>query len=311
MKAQLLRNEAIRQTRNFFSKQNIVEVRTTKVVQAGAMEPYIDAIYATGQFITPPLPLATSPEMAMKKAFAAEIAATPKAAGIYEIAPVFRDDRPGKNHAAEFTMIEWYLRDCDLPQILQSAANLITLIAEVCAAPCDNTLRQYSLPELFSHAGYPYDYHENKGFSRWYLELHKSLPFHLNELDLEIAAFNLLFDELVLPQLKAEPGLCAVFGYPDMLAAMAYSENGIATRAEIYWHGIEMANGYREEYRPEVLRTRWQSYNKVRELRKVNIHPIDEELLTASSNMKNVSGIALGLERVLAAFLPDTALTDF
>jgi lysyl-tRNA synthetase class 2 len=305
MTAQLIRNRAIRAVRDFLSHKNILEVRTPKAVRSAALEPYIDAVALSGQNIPAGMYLATSPEFAMKNIFAAELEQN-KAVGIYEIAPVFRDDPKGMNHATEFTMLEWYRRDCTLPEILRETMDCIThLVSELDGSKSMlNRLAIYDIRELFEAQGMRLDFSHQGSIAQKYRVLHGSLPQHLNEADLEIVCFNLLFDEYILPWLKKQQGPVVVSGYPDALGALAYTENSVAERAEIYWQGIELANAYREEWRPDKIAGRWEQYNAIRRLRGVVPHPIDENLLAALPVMQGVCGVAVGLERVLGRIFP-------
>lgn len=312
MNAHTLRNRAIRATRRFFEQRQILEVRTAKAVKAAAMEPYIDAFALSGNGQTTELRLATSPEMAMKKIFAAELENNDSAAGIYEIAPVFRDDPATKNHAQEFTMVEWYRRDCILHELLDETAELIVYIAAALGQNIpENGLRVLDLQSLFAQSGMPLDFADPRCFADTWFKRHAARPHSLNDLDLAIAAFNLLFDEIILPQLKQQSGLCAVSGYPEILGAMAYCENGVAERAEIYLGGIELANGYREEFRPQLVRERWIRYNEIRVLRREPVHTLDEAVLAALPSMQGVAGMALGLERMIVATTPGLTLQSF
>lgn len=312
MNAHSLRNRAIRAARRFFEPRQLLEVRTAKAVTAAAMEPYIDAFALACSRKTTELRLATSPEMAMKKIFAAELENNAGAAGIYEIAPVFRDDPATKNHAKEFTMVEWYKRDCTLHELLDETAGLIAHITAALGHRLPGSgLRVLDLQSLFAQSGLPLDFADPRCFADAWFERHAAKPHSLNDLDLAIAAFNLLFDEVILPQLRQQSGLCAVSGYPEILGAMAYCENGVAERAEIYLGGIELANGYREEFRPQLVRERWLRYNEIRALRGEPVHTLDEAVLAALPSMQGVAGMALGLERMIVATTPGLRLRSF
>ena len=86
---------------------------------------------------------------------------------------------------------------------------------------------------------------------------------------------------------------------------------GVAERAEIYLGGIELANGYREEFRPQLVRERWIRYNEIRVLRREPVHTLDEAVLAALPSMQGVAGMALGLERMIVATTPGLTLQSF
>ncbi len=312
MTAQLLRNRAIRLARTFFQAEQILEVRTNRIVSAPAMEPYIDAFAIHGHNGTRYGYLATSPEFALKTIFSAELKASPEARGICEITPVFRDDRPGKNHAVEFTMIEWYAKQAGLENILQQCVRLIAFLAK------GLLVEDFRLETSEVHAGDELQRAlkrplppGNFSFMALYRHLFDTIPQHLNALDGEIVCFNLLFDSLILPEIKKRPGLVIVSGYPDILAAMARVENGVAMRSELFYHGLELANAYSEEYDAETIRARWSAYNEIRRLREMPEHTPDERLLANLGAMRGASGIAVGLERLLMVLFPQLSAVDF
>ena len=300
MTTQLLRNQAVRAARTFFHERGLLEVRTEKCVLAGAMEPYIDTFALQSSLSGHAGYLASSPEFAMKKIFAAELQQNPAANGIYEIAPVFRDDRTGKLHLAEFTMIEWYMRGADRHGIVTMAVELMRYVANAMGktlAPA--VLARVDLRAIFAEHGFSPDQGEALPYSALYASRFGKMPYHVNALDGEIACFNLLFDEVVVPVLRESAGIVAVEGFPDCLAALARTEGRTAARTELFVAGVELANAYLEESEPRAIRQRWNHYNEIRRLRGVPEHPIDEELLQACPTMHNVCGIALGLERLL------------
>ena len=312
MNAALLRNRAIRIVRAFFETERLAEVRTNRLVPSAAMEPYIDAFSLSGADTTHRGYLATSPEFAMKKIFAAEIQSGENARGIYEIAPVFRDDLPGKHHGAEFTIIEWYTANSSLAEILTQCARLIShLAAEMRISDFNATMTQFSIiAELEKVIKQPLPVDTFP-----YIELYRShfgeLPHHVNLLDAEIASFNLLFDTWLLPIIREMPGLVAVSGYPACLAAMARENNGIAKRAEVFYNGLELANAYAEEFDADIIRARWSANNEIRRLRGVAEHAPDEALFASLGAMRDVSGIAVGLERLLSVFFPGIEMRHF
>ncbi|GAB4424415.1 MAG: EF-P lysine aminoacylase EpmA [Turneriella sp.] len=296
----LTRNQAIRAARNFFHERQVLEVRTAKCVAAGAMEPYIDTFALQSGLSGHAGYLASSPEFAMKKIFSAELQQNPTARGIYEIAPVFRDDRAGRLHLPEFTMIEWYIQNAERQVILAMAVELISFVAASLGKTITPPrLTTVDLRGILSQRGFSPDFDQPQPYTRLYATHYDRVPQHYNQLDGEITCFNLLFDEIVQPAIREMPGIVAVDGFPDCLAALARSDGATAARSELFVAGVELANAYSEEFDASLIRQRWTSYNEIRRLRGVPEHPIDEELLEVSATMRGVCGIALGLERLL------------
>jgi lysyl-tRNA synthetase class 2 len=92
---------------------------------------------------------------------------------------------------------------------------------------------------------------------------------------------------------------------------MARITNGTAERTEVFYRGLELANAYHEEHDAGAIRERWSRNNEIRRLRGVAEHPIDERLLETLGSMQGVSGIAVGLERLLMAFFPQLSARSF
>ncbi|MCX7633893.1 MAG: hypothetical protein N2Z22_11240, partial [Turneriella sp.] len=267
-------------------------------VPSAAMEPFIDTFALESKENGRVGFLASSPEISLKKIFARALVQNPDYQGIYQICSVFRDDRPGKLHRPEFTLAEWYRKDATRQKMVADAHALVIEIARALFPDMPSpALDELDLRTIFGEKFRS----EYKSYSELYQKQYGKLPSAANALDCEIASFNLLFDEWVLPILRVRPGLVAVSGFPPCLAALAKIENGVAARTELFCCGIEIANAYDEEHDPKTIRQRWQEYNELRALRGAATHPIDEELLVAAPSLQGVSGIALGLERVLCA----------
>ena len=155
------------------------------------------------------------------------------------------------------------------------------------------------LRDILAERGFSPDNSKPLPYSMLYAARFGSMPQRVNALDGEIASFNLLFDEVVVPVIRELPGIVAVEGFPKCLAALARCDDETAARTELFVSGIELANAYSEESEAAVIRQRWSDYNEIRRLRNVPEHPIDEELLVALPAMEGVCGVALGLERLL------------
>lgn len=300
MKSNLARNRAVRLIRQFFDERKILEVRTPRIVPTGTMEPYMDVLTVEGRLNGVLGTLATSPEISMKKILCKEIQQTKDARGIYEIAAAFRDDRQSALHSPEFTMVEWYRTATTLREITDEACALIQFLANAFHPEAKNIpVYSFFLRELFERGGLSLTRAKSFPFSSAYLQKVGSLPHHVNATDGEVACFNLLFDEIVLPQIKRERGLFCLSEFPPALAALSRVEEDRALRTEIYFKGVELANAYQEEDDVQAVKARWHEANTIRRLNGAPVHPIDEEFLECVPEMAGVSGVALGLERVL------------
>lgn len=129
--------------RNFFTKNNFLEVETPIMVPIPGMEPHLtpfetsltppsflqktvpgDHSTKTDQKI--PLYLNTSPELQMKKLIAADFG------NIFNIIKVFRNGEiGGPLHNPEFSMIEWYRENASYTDIMTDCENLILELIQI------------------------------------------------------------------------------------------------------------------------------------------------------------------------------------
>ena len=99
-------------------------------------------------------------------------------------------------------------------------------------------------------------------------------------------------------------GLCALAYYPSTQAALAKTvargEELAAERFEIYYHGVELCNGYHELTDPIEQRKRIEEANRERiKLGKKSL-PVDESFLAAlEKGLPASCGVAVGFDRLM------------
>lgn len=92
----LLRSRLFRSIREFFYRNEFVEVETPVKIAAPAPEEYIESVRSESEF------LRTSPELAMK------VLLSEGMNRIFQIGSCFRANESGRRHREEFTMLEFY-----------------------------------------------------------------------------------------------------------------------------------------------------------------------------------------------------------
>jgi len=110
---------------------------------------------------------------------------------------------------------------------------------------------------------------------------------------------DLLFIHCIEPHLGLELPLF-IYDFPATHAALAQIRQeknlNLASRFEIYFRGIELANGFHELQDAEEQRSRFEKDLKTRH----GSIPIDERFLAAlSAGLPNCAGVALGIDRLL------------
>ena len=114
---------------------------------------------------------------------------------------------------------------------------------------------------------------------------------------------NLLLSFAIEPNLGRDvPEL--VYNYPASQAALAQVVAGedntpVAARFELYWRGVELANGYDELTDADELRARLIEVNRRRVEDGRSALPLPESLLTAmEEGLPGCTGCALGFDRL-------------
>ncbi len=286
-----LRAELLATTRGFFAARRVLEVDTPALVRCAVSDVNLHSasVHLPGQ--SAPLYLHTSPEYAMKRLLAAG------SGDIYQIAHVFRGLERSRLHNAEFTLIEWYRTGFSMTQLMDELLQLTQLLLGGAPARPAHSLsyemafRGIGLAPLSASDG----------------ELREAAVAH--RLDSALAArctrdelLDWLMATAVGPRL-GQDALCLVHRYPASQAALARldpQDPRVAMRFELYYQGVELANGFEELSDAGEQRRRFEADLEQRQRRNLPPLALDEALLQAlASGLPPVAGVALGFDRVL------------
>ena len=281
--------------REFFNSRGYLEVETPIMARFGITDVYLSNIKAI--FRDKPYWLQTSPEYHMKRLLAAG------SGPIFQLARVFRDDELGRWHNPEFSLLEWYQLGIDhhglmaemdllLQNVLGSKAMLKKTYAEVFIDICGINPLSASIDILrdclarFDLLGVLDD----------------------GELDSDMYLF-LLMSHVVEPALASFEAPVAVFDFPLSQASLAKVNQGVAERFEVYYKGVELANGFHELTDPALQLARFEKDNAMRVARGLPPAPMDDYLLQALQHgLPECSGVALGIDRLLAIALNESSI---
>lgn len=291
------RAELISKIRAFFSARGYLEVETPIMAHFGITDVYLSNIKATfrGQRYC----LQTSPEYHMKRLLAAG------SGPIFQLAKVFRDDELGRWHNPEFTLLEWYQLDIDHHALTKEVDDFLQTILGC------NPLVKKSYQQVFMEIC------NIDPLTASIEQLQQTLVhFELdnvlgkNEQDKDQYLF-LLMSHVVEPAMGKEDVPIAVFDFPPSQSALAQVKNGVAERVEVYYRGVELANGFHELTNVEAQRQRFNEDIAQRIAKSLEPSAADEFLLDALAHgLPPCSGIALGIDRLLALALETTAISD-
>lgn len=292
--------------RDFFAERGVMEVSTPAMSPGGATDPNIQSItLELKAFPRQPLRyLHTSPELAMKRLLAAG------SGPIYQLCTVFRDNDAGRMHRPEFTMLEWYRPGWHYHQLI---GEVLSLIAVVAGDSKTKQAQRFSYRELFQRyaggldplAATATDCREC--CRRFDLPVADSMTEDVDEwLDWILSA-------LIAPRLP-EDGLTCVYDFPPSQAALARIRHGfppVAERFEIFWGGMELANGFQELTDVDEQRRRFERDNARRREKGLPEIRLDERFLAAvAAGLPESSGVALGVDRLLMAITGASHIRD-
>jgi lysyl-tRNA synthetase class 2 len=134
------------------------------------------------------------------------------------------------------------------------------------------------------------------------LESHGITPYHGIEVEGKDAILNLIMGTIIEPHL-GDDGLCALSHYPATQAALAlttmHEDERVAERFEVYFRGIELANGYHELGDSKEQHLRFVASNAKRVSHGKPPLPIDIFFLEALPKMPACCGVAVGFDRLM------------
>lgn len=291
------RADIISHIRAFFTQRFYLEVDTPVMAQFGVTDVYLSNIKAT--FRNKPYLLQTSPEYHMKRLLAAG------SGPIFQLARVFRDDELGRWHNPEFTLLEWYQLNIDHHALINEMDVFLQTVIK--AEPLIRKTYQHVFVEACNIDPLTASIDEFKTCLNRY-DLGNVLP--QDEQDIDQYLF-LLMSHVVEPFLGKYSAPVAVYNFPASQAALAQINNGVAERFEIYYRGVELANGFHELTDANAQRARFEADIGMRKQQGLSLPEPDSWLLEAlKSGLPPCSGVALGIERLLALAMNKHSISE-
>ncbi len=276
--------------RDFMDRRGMLEVETAMLSRYGVTDPGIEALALTLRLPDRPRSLRrylhTSPEYGMKRLLAAG------SGSIYQICKVFRDNEIGCHHQPEFSMLEWYCVGADHRELMTQCVELLAELGIV-----DVRCRSYR-QQFLEYTGL--DPH-TAPLAALRQRAETSSPVATGFRHREL--LELLFADAV--RMQGLDGCCLLYDYPECMAALArlsVTTEGyrVAQRFELYYDGVELANGYHELADAAEQRQRFHEDRTFRERSGQSLPEMDQSLLAAlHQGLPDCAGVAVGLDRLL------------
>lgn len=281
------------QIRAFFAARDVLEVDTPAMSQATVTDIHLHTFQT--QFVGPgfangqQLYLMTSPEFHMKRLLAAG------SGPIYQICKSFRNEESGRYHNPEFTMLEWYRPGFDHHTLMDEMDDLLQMVLQ-CGAAERMTYQQAFLTVL--------------GVCPLTAEMDalKAVAATLGLADIaepeddRDTLLQLLFSVGVEAKI-GQQAPAFVYDFPASQAALAQispADERVAERFEVYFKGIELANGFHELADGDEQLARFEADNRKRLEMGLAPQPIDLHLVNAlRAGFPDCAGVALGIDRLI------------
>ncbi len=290
-----LRNRAALFTfvRTFFSEHCFLEVDTPIRQPVIIPECNIEPIIADGQY------LQTSPELCMKRLLAAGCDK------IFQICPCFRKNEKGSRHLEEFTMLEWYRVGEDYNTLMDDCENLFRYLASSFVNySSDMQLQMGVLHVLDGFSAQPEKLSVNDAFNKY------------SPISLDQALIEKSFDELLVEYVEPQLGngkLTFLYDYPKELASLARikdCDQTVAERFELYYAGIELANGFSELTDAKEQAARFNDELAFIRREHGREQALPERFLSEIDRIDTAAGIALGFDRLLMLLTGNQSIND-
>jgi len=277
------RSALLRRLRKFFEDRGFIEVETPLVSLEVIPEQHIEPLRLEGGSF-----LQASPELHMKRLLAAG------AQAIFQVTRSFRAGERGRLHNPEFTIVEWYragddtragmdLLDELMQNLLGTPPSARTTYADAFqrhVGLCPHTASEGELVAACQKAA-------------------AAMPEHAARDEL----LNLLLATHVENKLGLErPEI--IYHYPATQASLSKivrseADYEVAERFELYYRGVELANGFHELTDSLELRRRLEEVNAARMADERAALPLPESLLAAmEQGLPDSAGCALGFDRL-------------
>lgn len=287
------RAKVIQTIRQFFANKNVLEVDTPAMSYATVTDIHLHTFQT--EFVGPgyadgrKLYFMTSPEFHMKRLLAAGSGC------IYQICKSFRNEENGRYHNPEFTMLEWYRVGFDHHQLMDEMDELLQLVLG-----CGDAQRM--------------------SYQQAFLSVLGVCPLEASMTELKRVASEQGLSDIAEPEQDRDTLLqllfsigvegkigqdvpAFVFDFPASQAALAKinpQDPRVADRFEVYFKGIELANGFHELDNPAEQLKRFEEDNFKRAEMGLSPQPIDHHLIEAlKAGLPDCAGVALGIDRLI------------
>jgi len=315
--------------RHYFDRLEYLEAETPLLSPAPIWETHIELfktnrLCADGSLLN--LYLLPSPEMWLKILLAGG------APSLYQIGKCFRNgEQLDRWHRIEFSMLEWYtvrggssdnmrvmrevINACIQELNLDSPKDIAGDFRVICMEEAFRSFAGFSLELELNSCGLNNLSFTSPDYPLASAEAFQRLSDRLRENSLPVGnpdeqgvddLFHRLFIGLVEKQLPMDVPL-VLNEWPSLVPTLSRQKPGTpwSDRWELYIRGVEVANCYGEETKLDIMRAFWKMEAEKKNTVDIPTERWPEQL---SGNLPTCSGVAVGLDRLLALIRGDEGL---
>ncbi len=265
--------------RDFFKSRNILEVETPLLCSHTVTDVHVAGIEASGRF------LQTSPEYCMKRLL------SQGSGPIFQICKAFRQEESGSHHNPEFTMLEWYRPGFDHHALMEELDLLIQTLLKTQPA----TKQSYRKCFLQHTSIDPFDC-ELKALHDFIVQ--HQLLHSIDNIDFDTAT-QVILSEYIEPKIGQQRPFF-LYDFPASQAALARINNNTGARFELYYKGLELANGFHELTDATEQLQRFKQDQSKRKQLNLPQRDIDTFFINAlKQGLPDCAGVAVGLDRII------------
>ena len=291
------RQRIIQKIRCFFEGRGYCEVDTPLLGRYGVTDPYIDSFTTQSSVDQSVQYLQTSPEYFMKRLLASG------SGPIFQICKAFRQEEEGRQHNPEFSLLEFYQPGFTHLELMEEVD---TLLQHVLKTP---PAARITYAELFQR-------HLN-------IDPHKISLHQLQQRTQSLLSndhdsidrdtcLQLLLTHEIEPQMSAKHPLF-ITDFPASQAALAKistQQPPVAERFELYYQGMELANGFHELTDAKEQQQRFQSDQHLRQAQQKAVPSIDSKFIDCLTHLPPCAGVAIGIDRLIMLALETDDIRD-
>lgn len=294
-----VRADFLTQTRIFFASRGLLEVETPVLSSAATTDVNLHSIAC--QTTLGAGWLQTSPELFMKRLLAAG------SGPIWQLCKVFRDGELGRWHNPEFSMLEWYRPGYACAELQAEVVALVNTLAPTTATlPVETLTYRAAFQRFLSLDPLTVD---KATLTRCLVDRGISDATDWTRAE----QLDGLMSHVISPQLGVG-SLCFLTEFPADQAALAClkpDDPAVALRFELFWQGLELANGFEELIDVHEQQSRFEADVRERKQRGLPVTPVDQRFIAAlSAGMPSCSGVAVGFDRLFALYQGTSQLSE-